>query len=1000
MSPYPVRGRIGQGLQETERAVIAVRKSRILLAIRSIDGIDGRFMHIRDVARQLTEDGWEVGVVAVFLSDYARSCLGESGATLYLYNAFPTDSQWDRVVCYHYALLPALLFSGFRTQSVLWGCMPGEESAESPSLYLQSPGQRLLVHSAAQRDGLQREYALPAQQILFLPSPVPDEFFTGRTAALPACMERLAVIINGVPEEVRGAVSLLRERQVQVTVFGASDTYSPMTGRLLGGFDCVLTTGKAVPYAMAEGIPVFLYGTAGGNGYLNGENYQDAAYDGFSGRNSRRLTAESLATALLEGYAGAVEGAPFLQAAASRDYKASEIVGILENPEHYAPLPDGPFYRVYNRQMAAALQAAAAPTPKSLRLSRELESTMAALTLSQKRLQTRREQQHVLADRVIGAEARAATAQQECEALRHTRSWKITAPLRAVTGVFRKTLLFKGLRSIKHEGLSIAVRKARDTITGKRLPPPAPPSEDAIQIAPGEVDFHSADRFGILATKHTTYIGLLVARQLKRLGFDFILLEEEPQHYEPIPYIIICPLNIRVFPPCYVVYQMEQTVSTRWMTPRYMAILQGAQAVLDYSLVNIAYFQQNPELTDKLYYLPVDILPEEAPPSREAAQDIDVLFYGATNNPHRRAMLDVLQEEFRICIVSSLFGEAMRSTIRRAKVVVNIHYYENALLETTRLCEVLSQGTSVIVSESSRDAAEDARLRPFVDFVDTDDIEAMRERIAYWLGHEEERQAKLRDNRSMFQKVNAFDYYFGRFMLAQDFISFDTFYDMAGSYIHFTGNRICLSLPESADRRAHFDRENRYGFEVFPGLRHTTGWIGCGLSYRFMARKALEQGLGNSIVCEDDVVFPPDFGERLAHVSDFLRQNTDWDIFSGIMASVENTRVYGVTRRFGESFVEVSKLVSMVFNIYSESGCRLLSAWDSGNTDRATNTIDRYLEAKHIRVLTAVPFLVGHEEELSSTLWGLSNLEIYRDMLAESARKMEILIKAFESKQK
>jgi hypothetical protein len=44
-----------------------------------------------------------------------------------------------------------------------------------------------------------------------------------------------------------------------------------------------------------------------------------------------------------------------------------------------------------------------------------------------------------------------------------------------------------------------------------------------------------------------------------------------------------------------------------------------------------------------------------------------------------------------------------------------------------------------------------------------------------------------------------------------------------------------------------------------------------------------------------------------------------------------------------------------------------------------TNTIDKYLERQGgLRVVVALPFLVGHGEEVHSTLWGIQNTRYQR----------------------
>jgi len=74
--------------------------------------------------------------------------------------------------------------------------------------------------------------------------------------------------------------------------------------------------------------------------------------------------------------------------------------------------------------------------------------------------------------------------------------------------------------------------------------------------------------------------------------------------------------------------------------------------------------------------------------------------------------------------VQGLYGEALWRKLSQAKLVVNIHYYEDALLETTRISECLCLGLSV-VSEESSDQREQQTFHSKVLFTPVGDIDAM-----------------------------------------------------------------------------------------------------------------------------------------------------------------------------------------------------------------------------------------------------------------------------------
>ncbi len=285
-------------------------------------------------------------------------------------------------------------------------------------------------------------------------------------------------------------------------------------------------------------------------------------------------------------------------------------------------------------------------------------------------------------------------------------------------------------------------------------------------------DISAAKRIDIITPGHTLFLAKQLSSYLKECGIESQIHDSSINEFEQIPYILICANIMAQFPKCYICYQMEQTINSRWLTDRYIKVLENAQAVLDYSCVNIEFFNKYEEIKNKLYYVPMGISSDEVsnlPMSKN--QDIDVLFYGDINCDRRKKIIDELGKTFNVCVESDLFGEEMHDVIERSKVVINIHYYEGALLETPRIAEILSIGTSIIVSERSNDSDEENRFMSFVDFVNVGDVEAMKKRILFWLNNEEERRKKLECNKNLIGQGNIDSrLFFKRFLQDQNII--------------------------------------------------------------------------------------------------------------------------------------------------------------------------------------------------------------------------------------
>lgn len=501
------------------------------------------------------------------------------------------------------------------------------------------------------------------------------------------------------------------------------------------------------------------------------------------------------------------------------------------------------------------------------------------------------------------------------------------------------------------------------------------------------------NKINILATKHTNYIAKLLKKDIEKLGIVASIIENEPKVYEDCLYIVVCPQMFKKLPNYYIAYQMEQTVSSRWFTEDYDKKLENAYAIFDYSINNIEYFKKNKDYSKNIYYVPIDSF--DGFEIKNDSFEYDVAFYGDPNSPRRNFLLQALKKNFKVKIISEVFGDALYKELSKAKVIVNLHYYKNALLETTRLYETLSLGRSIIVSEKSKDVDEDSRIQDKIDFVDTGDVNELVEHIKFWLENEDERTRKVKENNKKLNDINAFTFFFYRFLLAEDVISFDSFYDLAGSYISFKNDRICLSLPEDVERRKSFDKENEYNFEYFPALRHSEGWVGCGMSYKFIMKKAKEQQFDSVTVCEDDVLFPEDFEARFSNVMQYLDTHNDWDVFQGVIADVGNVEIQNVEECNEETIVYLNHMVSMVFNYYKSHMFDRVISWDETDANQLTNTIDRALESKDLKVVTTVPFLVGHKEDLKSTIWGFENTE-YTDWILRSSEKLQKLVNDFK----
>lgn len=622
-----------------------------------------------------------------------------------------------------------------------------------------------------------------------------------------------------------------------------------------------------------------------------------------------------------------------------------------------------------------------------------------------------------------------AVKQDEVDRMRRSLSWKLTMPVRmsgrisrgefstikammreytnSGNNVFSRYILSGGLLSKSKYKTAIRLLLSGNwsgMVDGfKRVL-----SRAAIDSSPA-TPFVDTGTVRILATQHTLFVAHLIEKNLLDCGIKgHVSTAYSVEQDMGQMHIVVCPQMFKQLPRNYIAFQMEQSVNSRWFTDEYFSRLNNAVAIFDYSLKNIEYLLDKGIPYQKLFYMPISSFPDY--PAHLADNgyvlddqkgDIhaDVLFYGDPNCERRKAYLQELKKHFNVTVASEVFGDKLTRMVKNAKVVVNIHYYENALLETTRLYETISLGTPV-VSESSSDIVEHEDLQDVIDFCPIGDIPAMVEKIQNLLSDKEyynERKEKIKHFTNVDNKNN---YYLRRYLLSIDKLNFSQYKSIFSFEQFQTGDvpRLCLSLSETPVRRKAFFASPSHGFQFFEGIRYRIGWIGCGMSYKYMLSGMLASKAEMGIICEDDVIFPVDYDNKLNKIINHL-QSTEakWHIFAGIIAHLhEDTKVLDVKVIDGIEYIYIDKMTSMVMNIYSRRGMDLISQWDEKNIDAETNTIDRYVEsAQDLVVVTTLPFLVGYAEEQQSTLWGFENSQ-YTSLIKASEKLLAEKVAEFK----
>ncbi|HEY5799443.1 MAG TPA: hypothetical protein VIT92_04445 [Burkholderiaceae bacterium] len=156
-----------------------------------------------------------------------------------------------------------------------------------------------------------------------------------------------------------------------------------------------------------------------------------------------------------------------------------------------------------------------------------------------------------------------------------------------------------------------------------------------------------------------------------------------------------------------IVYNTEQLIEgSSWLQDGALLDLFARHEVWDYSPHNLAYLR-NHDLGQRAHLLPVGFVPELERIPR-GAHDIDVLFYGSLN-PRRQHVLDGLRARgLQVVSVTGVYGDERDALIARAKVVLNLHYYDSKIFEIVRVSYLLANRKAVVAEVGADTVIDDA----------------------------------------------------------------------------------------------------------------------------------------------------------------------------------------------------------------------------------------------------------------------------------------------------
>ena len=237
------------------------------------------------------------------------------------------------------------------------------------------------------------------------------------------------------------------------------------------------------------------------------------------------------------------------------------------------------------------------------------------------------------------------------------------------------------------------------------------------------------------------YISELFQKYFQKIGYtaeikniDYEIKKELPPNHFYFIYCLFSIENINILPrKQYIIYQLEQHINNKLNQHYTLFSKKTLKKIYENSFLSFDYCIQNIDIISNEFDIKPNLLP--VPFSQEKnywksfkrkRKKYDIIFIGLLN--HRRStILYYLKNFFRIGIPSkSIFGLDLVKFILKGKVLLNIHYYNNAILERVRLNEMISIGIPIISekpNEKDLDICKDYEgIVKFINIIETPSI--------------------------------------------------------------------------------------------------------------------------------------------------------------------------------------------------------------------------------------------------------------------------------------
>lgn len=282
---------------------------KILLTNYILNTFSGSEINAIQIANELINKGHEVYIFTFIYKNPLKSYIESNMKNLKVIDKDTLSNleEFDLIWAHQQSTLNYVLFDlNIKSKKIIYSCLSSYDSAEFPPQYTNYLS-LCLVNSEETKNTL-LSAKVSGEKLFLLKNFITDEFYNTNKSINLNTPKKVCLVSNHIQIEVLKAVHILRNKGIEVDIYGVHYNLRMITADILSNYDAVITIGKTVQYSLSMGIPVYCYDRFTGPGWITQSNFYKAQEYNFSGRGYNiKRSSEQIVNEFIEGYSIALK---------------------------------------------------------------------------------------------------------------------------------------------------------------------------------------------------------------------------------------------------------------------------------------------------------------------------------------------------------------------------------------------------------------------------------------------------------------------------------------------------------------------------------------------------------------------------------------------------------------------------------------------------------------------------------------------------------------------